>query len=52
MRLFREAGLGRLELGFGLDALMLTADLTEPMTAGRGRWRTRRRRNRPRAWPP
>jgi protein ImuB len=33
MRLFREAGLGRLELGFGLDALMLTADVVEPMTA-------------------
>lgn len=33
LRLFREAGLGRLELGFGLDALMLTADLAEPMTA-------------------
>lgn len=33
MRLFREAGLGRLDLGFGLDALMLTADLTEPMAA-------------------
>lgn len=36
MRLFREAGFGRLELGFGLDALMLTADLTEPMTARQG----------------
>lgn len=33
LRLFREAGLGRLELGFGLDALMLTADVVEPMTA-------------------
>lgn len=33
MRLFREAGLGRLELGFGLDALMLTADVVEPMAA-------------------
>jgi len=33
LRLFREAGLGRLELGFGLDALMLTADLVEPMAA-------------------
>ena len=33
LRLFREAGLGRLELGFGLDALMLTADSVEPMTA-------------------
>ena len=33
MRLFREAGLGRLDLGFGLDALMLTADRAEPMAA-------------------
>ena len=33
LRLFREAGLGRLELGFGLDALMLTADVVEPMLA-------------------
>jgi len=33
LRLFREAGLGRLELGFGLDALMLTADAVEAMTA-------------------
>jgi protein ImuB len=33
LRLFREAGLGRLELGFGLDALMLTADVAEPMVA-------------------
>jgi len=33
LRLFREAGLGRLELGFGLDALMLTADIVEPMAA-------------------
>ncbi|CAN7288707.1 Y-family DNA polymerase [Brevundimonas sp. LjRoot202] len=33
LRLFREAGLGRLELGFGLDALMLTADAVEPMVA-------------------
>ncbi len=31
LRLFREAGLGRLELGFGVDALMLTADATEPV---------------------
>jgi protein ImuB len=36
LRLFREAGLGRLELGFGLDALMLTADAVEPMTARQG----------------
>lgn len=33
LRLFREAGLGNLELGFGLDALMLTADVVEPMPA-------------------
>lgn len=33
LRLFREAGLGRLELGFGLDALMLTADVVEPIAA-------------------
>ena len=33
LRLFREAGLGQLELGFGLDALMLTADVVEPVTA-------------------
>lgn len=33
LRLFREAGLGKLELGFGLDALMLTADVVEPMAA-------------------
>lgn len=36
MRLFREAGFGRLDLGFGLDALMLTADVTEPVTARQG----------------
>ena len=36
LRLFREAGLGRLELGFGLDALMLTADEVEAMTARQG----------------
>ena len=36
LRLFREAGLGRLELGFGLDALMLTADTVEPMVARQG----------------
>ncbi|MDQ3124792.1 MAG: DNA polymerase Y family protein, partial [Pseudomonadota bacterium] len=36
LRLFREAGLGRLELGFGLDALMLTADAVETMTARQG----------------
>ena len=36
LRLFREAGLGRLELGFGLDALMLTADVVEAMTARQG----------------
>lgn len=36
LRLFREAGLGRLELGFGLDALMLTADGVEPIAARQG----------------
>ncbi len=36
LRLFREAGLGRLELGFGLDALMLTADAVEAMAARQG----------------
>lgn len=36
LRLFREAGLGRLELGFGLDALMLTADTVEPMAVRQG----------------
>ena len=36
LRLFREAGLGRLKLGFGLDALMLTVDAVEPMTARQG----------------
>jgi len=30
-RLFGEAGLGRLDLGFGVDALMLAADATEPV---------------------
>lgn len=33
LRLFREAGLGRLDLGFGLDALMLSADAVEPLAA-------------------
>ena len=33
LRLFREAGLGRLELGFGVDALMLSAEVVEPMIA-------------------
>ncbi|MGZ9113273.1 MAG: Y-family DNA polymerase [Brevundimonas sp.] len=36
LRLFREAGLGRLELGFGLDAMMLTADDVEAMTVRQG----------------
>ena len=31
LRLFREAGLGRLELGFGVDALMLAAAEVEPL---------------------
>lgn len=33
LRLFREKGVERLDLGFGLDALMLTADRVEPMQA-------------------
>lgn len=33
MRLFRERGFERIDLGFGVDALMLSADLAEPMTA-------------------
>lgn len=36
LRLFREAGLGRLDLGFGLDALMLTADDAEPVVVRQG----------------
>lgn len=36
LRLFREAGLGRLELGFGLDALMLSADAVEAIAARQG----------------
>ncbi|WGM29921.1 DNA polymerase Y family protein [Brevundimonas sp. NIBR11] len=33
MRLFREAGIERIDPGFGIDALMLTADVTEPVVA-------------------
>lgn len=33
LRLLRERGVERLELGFGVDALMLSADLTEPLVA-------------------
>src|SRR5690606_30940880 len=33
LRLFREKGLGRLELGFGIDALMLSAAAVEAMSA-------------------
>lgn len=33
MRLFREMGVERIDPGFGIDALMLTADLTEPVVA-------------------
>ena len=36
LRLFREAGLGRLELGFGLGALLLAADGAGPMAARQG----------------
>ncbi len=33
LRLFQEVGIERIDPGFGIDALMLTADLTEPMIA-------------------
>ncbi|CAN5406973.1 DNA polymerase Y family protein [soil metagenome] len=33
MRLFRERGFERIDLGFGVDALMLSADIAEPMIA-------------------
>ena len=33
LRLFREAGLGRLELGFGVEALMLAAETVDPVAA-------------------
>jgi protein ImuB len=33
MRLFRETGIERIDPGFGIDALMLTADATEPLSA-------------------
>lgn len=33
LRLLRETGLGRLELGFGVDALMLAAAAVEPLAA-------------------
>ena len=33
MRLFRETGIEKIDPGFGIDALMLTADLTEPVLA-------------------
>ena len=33
MRLFRETGIERIDTGFGVDALMLTADVVEPMVA-------------------
>ncbi|MDR3506771.1 MAG: DNA polymerase Y family protein [Caulobacteraceae bacterium] len=36
-RLLRETGLERLDLGFGLDALMLSADRAEPVTQAQGR---------------
>ena len=42
MRLFRETGLERIDLGFGIDALMLTADLAEPVVALPGRDRRAR----------
>ena len=36
MRLLKEKGLERLDLGFGVDALMLCADLAEPLVARQG----------------
>ena len=33
LRLFREKGLDRLDIGFGVDALSLCADVTEPIAA-------------------
>jgi protein ImuB len=36
LRLFRERGLERIDPGFGIDALMLSADLTEPLTDRQG----------------
>ncbi|MDI1280898.1 DNA polymerase Y family protein [Brevundimonas sp.] len=36
LRLFRERGLERIDPGFGIDALMLSADLTEPITDRQG----------------
>ncbi len=33
LRLFRETGIERIDPGFGIDALMLSADLTEPLVA-------------------
>ncbi len=36
LRLFRERGLERIDPGFGIDALMLSADLTEPMADRQG----------------
>lgn len=36
IRLLREKGLERLDLGFGVDALMLCAEVTEPLTARQG----------------
>ncbi len=36
MRLLKEKGLERLDLGFGVDALMLCADQAEPLTVRQG----------------
>ena len=33
LRLFRETGIDRIDPGFGIDALMLSADLAEPLVA-------------------
>ncbi len=52
VRLLREKGLEALDLGFGLDALMLSAEKAEPLEARQGELRrTRRRRRSRRRWP-
>ena len=51
MRLLKEKGLERLDLGFGADALMLSALVVEPLAAASRIW-TARARSRPRRrWP-
>jgi protein ImuB len=41
LRLLREKGLERLDLGFGIDALMLAAPLAEPVSARQGEMEAR-----------